>query len=311
MDVKNFEIRKHDDSVDFFTLLGIYNKMTKYCNPTAIEINENFASAILGSNPDFSQKTLLCINLQNEIIGFSSIMKLPLYKNEWFVIYGVIPKYIESHLTRELMDATLRLGKEQKVQELYIQTTGEKSALFDESLENLGFTPIHYYYYMILDDFGRFSLPKDPQGIDIQSHKNIEDYESIVVLLNEAFKDAFLWKPLKARKWKKVLEQVNKNRIFEYGIAYDKDKIVGFCNSYFDPNQGEIGWINTLGIIPSHQNSGIGSALFASRVEFLQNSGCKKINLPVEAKNKNAIRLYEKFGFYKKDHMTEKTYRLI
>jgi hypothetical protein len=184
MDVKNFEIRKYDNSVEFFTLLGIYNNMANYCNPAAIEINERHASAILGSNPDFSQKTLLCINLQKEIIGFSSIMKLPFYKDEWFVIYGIIPKYIESRLARELINATFRLGKEQKVQELYIQTTGEKSVPFDESLENLGFTPIHYYYYMILDDFGLFSLPKIPQGIDIQCNKNIEDYESIVVLIN-------------------------------------------------------------------------------------------------------------------------------
>jgi len=311
MSANFFNVRTYDDTVDFSTLLELYNKMSKNLNPAAIEITEDYASVLLGSNPNLSQNSLIFENEQKKIIGFASIIQLPFYKDEWFVIYGIIPDYLKSELPGELIDATLNLGIEQNIPELYIQITGELSAAFDDKLEKLGFKPIHYYFSMILDDFDLFNPPDIPQGIIIHNQEEIKDYDSIVSVINTAFKDSFLWKETKARKWKRMQETFKKNHIVEYAIAYDKNKVVGFCNSYYNRNQEYIGLINTLCVLPSYHHRGIGSALFGSRVEFLRDKGCKTINLPVDAKNEKALRLYEKYGFCQKKNLTEKTYQLI
>ncbi|NVM34639.1 MAG: GNAT family N-acetyltransferase [Candidatus Lokiarchaeota archaeon] len=222
-----------------------------------------------------------------------------------------MPEFFKSKLPGELIDGILNLGLKQNIPELYFQTSGELSAPFNEKLEILGFKPIHYYFFMCLDDFNLYNPPDIPQGINIRNQEEIEDYNSVVSVVNKAFEGSFLWKEVKPRKWKKMLETLKKNRVMEYAIAYEKDKVIGFCNSYFSPNQVPIGVINTLGVLPSHHHRGIGSALFASRVEFLRYKGCKTINLPVDAKNEKALKLYEKFGFYQKKNLTEITYQLI
>ena len=130
--------------------------MTISCNPTAAEINEDQVSLLLGNNPNFWENTLVFENIENQIIGFASILKLPFFKNEWFVIYGIEPELLNSNLPRELVDAILNLGIKQNIPELYFTTSGELSLNFDKKLEILGFKPIHYYFFMRLDDYDLF-----------------------------------------------------------------------------------------------------------------------------------------------------------
>jgi hypothetical protein len=41
MSAKFFNIRNYDDSVEFSTLLGLYNKMISYLNPIAQKLMKN------------------------------------------------------------------------------------------------------------------------------------------------------------------------------------------------------------------------------------------------------------------------------
>ena len=311
MSAEIFNIRSKNDSIQISTLVELYNKMARYCNPTALEINEDQVSLLLNINPNFWQNTLIFENTQNLIVGFVSIIKYPFFEDEWFVIYGIMPKYLKSNLPGELIYAIWALGKKHNIQELYIETSGELSVRFDDKLEELGFKPIHYYYFMRLDDFDLFYPPDIPQGIVIRNQEEIEDHNGVISVVNKAFNGSFLWKDVKVRKFKKMLEALKKNNVVEYGIAYENNKVIGFCSSYFNPNQEQSAFINTLSIHPSYHHRGIGSALLASRVEFLRDKECKTISLPVDAKNEKALRLYEKFGFYQKKNLTEKTYQLI
>ena len=59
MSTKFFNIRKYDDSIEFSTLLGLYNTMARYLNPAAIEINEETTSILLSNNPNFIQNSLI------------------------------------------------------------------------------------------------------------------------------------------------------------------------------------------------------------------------------------------------------------
>ena len=106
-------------------------------------------------------------------------------------------------------------------------------------------------------------------------------------------------------------EALRKKFLVEYSFAFKKEKIVGLCDSYYDPNQVEIGMIGDLSVLPDHQHHKIGSALLASGIEVLRKRGCSRINLKVESQNEKALKLYEKFGFYQNRKLTEKIYQII
>lgn len=312
MSTKFYSIRKYDDS-QFSTLVKIYNQMARYLDPGAIEFTEEHASLFFSNMSDLSNYSLVFENKQNEIIGFALIMQFPLDKDTdiWYTQYGIMPKYFKSELPGDLIDAILKLGINLNIPELYIQTTGELSTPFDNKLEMLGFNPIHYYIFMSIDNLDIVSPPENPTGILIRNQEEITDYKSVVSVVNEGFKDSFMWRDVKPSIWKRRQQSFRKSHTVEYTIAYDEEEVVGFIQSYFDPNKPDVGLMNTLSVLPNYRRRGIGGALFATGVEFLRDKGCKTINLQVDAKNEKAARIYEKFGFYWKKNSTIKTYKLI
>jgi mycothiol synthase len=313
MSAKFYKIGKYDDSTMFSSLVEIYNQMARYLDPGALEYTEELASLFLSSTPNFSDKTLVFENNQNEIIGFAIIFQVPQYKDTsmWSAVYGIIPEYFKTELPGDLMEAILTLGIKLKVLELYIDTTGELSAPFDDKLKILGFKPIHYYIFMSIDDLDLVSPPNIPPEIEIRNQEDIMDHKSVVSVVNEGFKDSFMWRDAKPSAWKRRQESFKKSHIVEYSMAYDKEDLVGFIQSYFNPKKPNIGLMNTLTVLPNYRRRGIGSALFASGAKFLRDRGCKTIDLMVDAKNEKAARIYENFGFYWKKNATIKTYKII
>ncbi|MFX1378344.1 MAG: GNAT family N-acetyltransferase [Promethearchaeota archaeon] len=312
MSAKFYKIRKYD-STEFPTLVTLYNQMARYLDPGALEYTEELASVFLSSTPNLSDHTLVFENNQNEIIGFLIIFQVPQQKDTsmWSAVYGIIPEYFKSELPGDLIEAILTLGIKLKVPELFIDTIGELSAPFDDKLNILGFKPIHYYIFMSIDDLDIVPPPDNPSGIVIRSQEEIVDYKSVVSVINEGFKDSFMWAEVRPSRWKRQAQSFKKSHIVEYTMAYDKEKVVGFIQSYFNMKKPNIGLMNTLSVLPNYRQRGIGSALFATGAEFLRNRGCEKIDLMVDAKNEKAARIYEKFGFYWQKNKTIKTYKLI
>jgi ribosomal protein S18 acetylase RimI-like enzyme len=307
-----FKIKPYDESLGLSIIVDFYNQMTKYLNPeTTLQINEELARVILGKETVLSRDYLIFENKQGEIIAFAGVSNVPVYKDTWLCIYGVLPEYIGSELPGELIDAILNLGKELNAPEVLFQTFGELSAPFEKKLESIGFSPVNYTWSMCLDDFDLFSHPGIPQDIAIRNLKEIDDYASFVTVINEAFAGSFKFKPLKKMKWKKMQEALKKNHIVEYCVAYEKDKIVGLCDIYLNPKQDQIGLIGDLSVLPSNQHRKIGSTLLASGIELLRKKGCKTIKLSVDTENEKALGLYKKFGFYAQNNLTQKTYQII
>ena len=312
MKVNIFKIKPYDESLGFSKLVDLYNQMAKYLNPeTTFHITEELARTILGKETVLSRDYLTFENKQGKIIAFTGISMTPLLKDAYLTIYGVIPEYIDSELPEKLIDATLDLGKKLNVPEIIFQTIGELSAPFDRKFESLGFKPVNYTWSMLLNNFDLFSHPGIPQGITIQNLKELDDYASVVNVLNEAFADSFKYKPITKIRWKKMTEAFKKNHIVEHCIAYEKEKFIGICDIYLNPEQDKSGLIANFGVLPSYQHRKIGSALLASGIENLRKKGCKTIKLGVDTKNEKALGLYKKFGFYVKKNLTQKTYQII
>ncbi len=311
MEANFFKIKPYDESLGLSIIVDLYNQMVKYLNPEAtLQITEELARVILGKETVLSRDFLIFENMQGKIIAFTGVSNVEIY-NAWLAIYGVLPKYIESEIPGELIDATLDIGKKLNAPKLLFRTIGDLSAPFDEKLESLDFSPVNYAWSMRLEDFNLISHLGIPQGITIRNLKEIDDYDSVVNVLNEAFADSFQFKSFTKMRWKKMQETFKKNHIVEHCIACEENKIVGVCDIYLNPGQDQAGLIANFGVLPSYQHRKIGRTLLASGIETLRKKGCKTIKLDVDTKNEKALGLYKKFGFYVKNNLTEKTYQII
>jgi ribosomal protein S18 acetylase RimI-like enzyme len=58
--------------------------------------------------------------------------------------------------------------------------------------------------------------------------------------------------------------------------------------------------IETLSVLPDFRGSGLGSALMAAIYSELEKEGVKEISLAVVATNADALRFYERHGFFQK-----------
>lgn len=92
-----------------------------------------------------------------------------------------------------------------------------------------------------------------------------------------------------------------KDCIVQY--ANDED-LIGICSTEEKPCgvyelsiNGDVGWINTLGIMPIYQNKGLGKALIVKCIEKLQKRKIDKIKLLVINTNYVAVKMYRDSGF--------------
>ena len=306
-----FKVKPYNDSIGLSIIVDLYNKMAKYLNPeTILRITEELALIYLGQETVFSRDYLVFENNQGKIIAFTGLSRSPMVKDAYVAVYAVQQEYFDSELPGELIDATMDLKKKLNVPKFLFQTIGDLSAPFDKKLESLGYSPVNYNWSMQLDNFNFFSHPGIPDGIMIKNLKEMDDFSGTVNILNKAFADSFMFKPITKVRWKKMTETTKKNHIIEHCVAYEGDKYVGICDIYLNPEQDQSGLIANFGVLPSHQHRKIGSALLATNIETLRKRGCKTIKLDVDTKNEKALGLYEKFGFYTIPNLTQKTYQI-
>jgi ribosomal protein S18 acetylase RimI-like enzyme len=88
-------------------------------------------------------------------------------------------------------------------------------------------------------------------------------------------------------------------------VARDNGQIVGFLfgltlddpDEWIDPAIRGIGWIDSIGVVPSHSGRGMATALIARAVEGFRAAGFEKVGLRVNEDNTRARRLYDYLGF--------------
>jgi len=96
-------------------------------------------------------------------------------------------------------------------------------------------------------------------------------------------------------------EWITENKV----IILRKDaNIIGYCcvSIY---NEGTMLWIREIAVSPDCQGSGVGTKLIEQAIMYGIQNGAVKGFLHVDMLNKNAIRLYEKFGFIAKNEDSE------
>ncbi|GGH26804.1 GNAT family N-acetyltransferase [Paenibacillus segetis] len=87
-------------------------------------------------------------------------------------------------------------------------------------------------------------------------------------------------------------------------VAEMDNEIVGVCliNIYgFESEKGPVLWLRELAVEPKHQNKGIGSSLIVEGLSWGRSNGAKRSFLASDVENHNAIKIYESFGYRRKD----------
>lgn len=112
-----------------------------------------------------------------------------------------------------------------------------------------------------------------------------EDALSIAQLEKECFSDS----------WSEnaVSIQIDRQQIIVYKNG---NKVIGYCIFMTAADEGEI---LRIAVIPDARKGGIGRKLLDSAVKIMKSRGASEIFLEVRASNKDAISLYEKYGFIK------------
>ena len=79
--------------------------------------------------------------------------------------------------------------------------------------------------------------------------------------------------------------------------AFQEDQICGNIMFLSDPDHPGAGLIEDLIVVSGWRQQGIGSFLLASALDQMQAAGMQRVRLEMWSANRNAWRLYQKFGF--------------
>ena len=77
-------------------------------------------------------------------------------------------------------------------------------------------------------------------------------------------------------------------------VAAEDELIVGTLMFGYE---GHRGWLNYLGVLPSHRGRGVGSLLVRHAERELVSWGCPKVNLQVRATNLAVVEYYRRLGY--------------
>lgn len=96
-------------------------------------------------------------------------------------------------------------------------------------------------------------------------------------------------------------EWVEENKIL---VIKDKEEVIGFaCVSIY--NEGTTLWIREVCVNPTYQKRGLGSQLMKLAIKYGLSEGAVKGFLAVDVENFTAIKIYESYGFKRRDDSVE------
>ncbi len=115
---------------------------------------------------------------------------------------------------------------------------------------------------------------------------NLKDIKTIVelddIIFGESLGEQFLESEL--------LE----NPMAGFFIMEEDQKIIGFISFWIDEKKAQI---NNFYIIPKEQKKGHGKELLNHMMKYFDSKNVKEVTLEVKPSNKNAIELYQRYGF--------------
>ena len=138
-------------------------------------------------------------------------------------------------------------------------------------------------------------VPQIPYGFELH-HFATGDEEGLCNLQNLAFADSWGFRPNTVEE---IRHLVNTSGCQPEGILFINEgrRKVGYCWTRTHPVEMEKGYIRMIGVDPLYRAQGLARVILLAAIEYLRKRGIKTIELTVDSKNLNAIRLYQSLGF--------------
>lgn len=169
---------------------------------------------------------------------------------------------------------------------------------------NLGMEPIRHFWKMRIDFNQPIPQATWPNGITIQTFKEMDDLTKICRAVDDAFKDH--WghvdepEEKSIKRWQHWVESDENFNPALWFLAMDGEEIAGMslC-THKDYEMNQLGYVDTLGVRRPWRKQGLGLALLHHSFTEMQNLGKAGCRLDVDASSlTGATRLYEKAGMH-------------
>jgi len=297
-------------NTDLKIMLEIYQARVNRINPDMPTIykldiiDKNFGNIDIREN-------VYKFKVNGKIVGYCGLTNMNGDRKSWGIVYPIPPEYLDTSLPELVVDTCISLAKRSKEPRILFSTKIHENP-FDIHLKNRGYSPIHFQWGMVTTEIQTMQIPiapKSPAGITFNIVEDIEDYSEFAYVRNTTFRDFFDHKKNSAEEDKARIDY--QRRYFTIGIllAYDEETLIGFGWFAMD-RKSKICYGRELAVLPEYHNHSIGSTIIQKVLEFLKSEGIKEWRFHVYGENKNALRLYKRFGFKELEKTSFKTYNL-
>ncbi|HEX8229572.1 MAG TPA: GNAT family N-acetyltransferase [Chloroflexia bacterium] len=242
----------------------------------------------------------------SELVAFSQAFRLvhgvPRLSFEIGVHPGHRQKGLGGALYRLVEARAREMGVPRMTTPVFI-TSGVARPECSSFLERRGFRVESSYWQMRIEDLERQGPARWPEGIDCRTLGDLSrDAPRWAQIIRDTFNE-----PATAEG---VVQQLAEEGVSPQGYFFAFDRQtgleVGTTRTRIDYVGGRpVGYIGTVGVLPSYRGRGIAEALVRHALQYLASAGMSIATLFVESQNTSARNLYTKMGWqpvYRTDH---------
>lgn len=281
-------VRGFRDPSDFDSITRIYNTSSTHHGSTPLT-----AEMIRGS---VSHERLRLAEIGNVPVSFIFVIKegsmqLDEYgtsEKAWlFTGPTSLPAYENKGIEKDLTESLFQYAKENGISALYRFIKAVPQPYVKQLLEHEGFLEAQKYYHMRLEMAEPPPLKALPEGVRLIDYDG--SFDAVWHVLEAAFDyddTNTYW------RMKHTLESLRFYTLL--CIERASQQPVGTIAA---AEMGENGAIATFGVVPSFQRRGIGSHLMSKALSYFWQSEIRVVELSVRINNRQALKIYEGFGF--------------
>jgi len=257
-------------------------------------------------SPDLKESGYWLAEINGKTVGYADGIiidsRIAAGKNDSHVSVDVIPKYRGMGIETELVRLSLEYLKSKNIKSA--QTIVEDQADWKkEFISKFKFNDIRHSYSMICENETEPHMYNLPDGIKFEDimFKEINEKQlaQAVNILNETFAEHFNYSPIKIDDLIRIRDTDTGNTMTTLVKKGSKNIGIGtFDEGVSDVNpKNKVGVALGLGISKPYRKKGIGRSLLSHGMRWMWNRGIKTVNLDVDAKNADALKIYTSLGF--------------
>ncbi len=281
-------VRGFQDPSDFDSITRIYNTSSAHYGSTPV------TAEMIGNS--VSHERLRLAEIGNIPVSFIFVIKegsmqLDEYgtsEKAWlFTGPTSLPAYENKGIEKDLIESLFQYAKENGISTLYRFIKAVSQPHIKQVLEYEGFLEAQKYYHMRLEMAEPPPLKALPEGVGLINYDG--NFDAVWHVLEAAFDydetDTY-------RRMKHTLESLRSYTLLCIECASQQP--VGTIAA---AETGGKGVIATFGVVPSFQRRGIGSHLMSKALSYFWQSEVRVVELSVRVNNRQALKIYESFGF--------------